>query len=500
MKIKNGISSNEYGIVEKIMDRTLTEANKGSVTAKQDYINLVTKAIVTTPSYSADEDPTTQDAERVLKFNDEMAKATSPDAKFNVARKYGINLNNMSGSQLDEVYESANKLMDPTVVANKGLRNHLTSLWDKTKDERYNIKAKNKFLEKLDEINAKLSQDVIEAVRTKKDEYGDKWVHAFESYIDKNGKQVDKKTFVANMVTKGYSPSEASEMYRHDIDGETDKDEAGLVSMWARAYTEFARPEGELTWLGITGSGNSEARGQQWLVDPASEQSIGTRGAMSVFRDVLSNPNAIFSSGYFSETLPQSDEKAKLIMRTLFEDIIKNPKGKDRPLFDLTYIDIATGDETKAAVNIKIPISYSNKYRKSGKEDGIMSESERLAIEGITVYFDKASAKNIFTQGASMTAPEILMNWDNEIPIDTYPKYTKDVTIKANPTTGMYNVRGQYRRRLRSDGSEEFDSIESDIPMIVNIKDALAQTELYLSQVDEKNKALDNQYKQDNRK
>lgn len=229
--LKNDLSSSERGIVSDIYKATANAAASGDTQAQTDLVAIVDA--MANASMTGDETLSgegrgsevrgsggggltggiTPNQGRALK--EQLANATTLDQKYAIAKKYGGNINELSGTAVDDMYESTIKGMYDRTGGNEVLRPHLDQVWANTASNRRSIEAKNSALEQMDGWYASEAQEVISKAASTGN-YSDFEVDAFESYIDAKGHTVGKEQFVKNMVSKGHSSKVANEMFRGD--------------------------------------------------------------------------------------------------------------------------------------------------------------------------------------------------------------------------------------------------------------------------------------------
>ena len=296
--LKNDLSAAERGVVSEIYKATSTAASQGNTQAQSDLVTIVDA--MANASMVADETLSGQGVgserrgeteqgfsnEQARSVKAQLANATTLDQKYAIAKKYSANINQMSGSAVDDMYVNTIKGMYSRDGGNKVLRTHLDKVWENTSANRRAIEAKNHALEQMDKWYANEATEVISKARST-GEYTDFEVDAFESYINADGNTVTQDEFVSNMVRKGHDAKIASEMFRgdrrlsvgEDYDPETGEIEGGfwsgvgntLASVGDAIWTTAGGATGELfnaiEWAipGFINSGESEDRlGSGW--------------------------------------------------------------------------------------------------------------------------------------------------------------------------------------------------------------------------------------------
>ena len=537
--IRTDLSANEKSIMKQVMDRTSRAADNGDVQAKEDYINMFSNFVaaandnpelIARPSASDEGGGSEMSGKskqigaspEVLAGMNDLAKqinsAQTLDGKYHLAKKFKMNWNWLAGSQVDSFYENTiSDVIKPT-DHNGAMRNYLAPILPTIQSSQQRINAKNLALDQMDQWYAEESKNVITEAAGK-EKYGQEWADAFEAYIDDQGHTVDKATFVSNMKLKGYSEQQAKGLYRADVEDPSgwnfgrlvwnvatgDYTEAikidaqakaaetpGIHDMWKRAFSEFARPEGDRAWYQITGAGDYTAMGQRYTaVDPAQYRSIATMGTMGFLKDALANKDAVFSSGNFTTNLPENSDAVKTMAATLYNDMILMKKGSNRPFLTVTYSDIAASDGNKVGLNIQVNEGYRKKYQGSKNQPGVMGS---LGAEGFTVYLDKNATQNLFTEGTKETHLEKTMKWSGQVTMDMYPDYAKDFKIESDPDNGNYKASGMMMTGLDEQGYPIWDYFENYHSFGTDVNDLVAQYHNLIGNVVNQNKAIENKW------
>lgn len=196
------------------------------------------------------------------------------------------------------------------------------------------------------------------------------------------------------------------------------------------------------------GGGKSAGGGVQYEFNSDSPASLGTRGFLSMYQDALGT-NAIITVGNHGdiksalEAKANSGEMAKMALDQLWQDFRTGnltKAEKENIVGQITYMDIALGNENIVGATIKIPTSYLQRYQKSDK-NVLWADNMKLASEGVSMYVPKATAKNDFT--AAYTNADKPYNYileHNPVVIDV-PNAGK-VTINPRNTDGSLTVIG----------------------------------------------------------
>ena len=510
-KIAN--SSSEFSIIEPALGEIGIAADNGDAQAKEDYVTLITQAMNAAPALG--ENNTSNNT--IAEFKQAMSKAYNTNDKYAIAKKYGNLLPNMTNTQMSTMYETLDRMMDSSKTGNRHLRDYLQDNWDNSIEERRAIKAKNAALVGMDKQFVKMHNNVISRASNEPG-YDKKTIDGFRSYVDENGKIVNKETFVKNMVTRGYRAEEVIGMYdgsetivetpglldrmfgesspfntfgvtlKGNAQNTKKQNSTSIASMYQKAFTQWAKPEG----LGV---GDKYTTAGRYTVDSKAYKSIASIGAASVLAEVM-NEGTIAEKGYFRQTLDgiEDDSDAKQILQTLYQDMITNGSGEDRPIFQLTYSDIAGRDINKVAVNIKLSPKYAEKYKvNTDKGTGLIDDITTVTEQGITVYMDRNKTKNLFTTKANRSPEEVLMDWGGKIEYDSYPQYQKGLTIKKN-SAGGYTAEGSFRTGLDESGNPIFRPHYMNYPN-QNITAVTARYDQLLRQLAIENKQIDNAFK-----
>ena len=519
------MSAGETTVLTEAISRISGAAEAGDPQAKEDYVNIFrnyVNASGTQPERLMGSDDA---AGATLAMNNkqilaELDAAPTLQERYQIAKRAKMDINNIGGSQIDELYQNTiTDMMTPDKSANKSLRNYLQPLWQKTAGLRKKIDAKQNVLGQMDDAYAQEVKEVIQTARTK-EKYKD-LADVFDAYSDGDGHPVDRPTFIRNMVSKGRSVEEAEQLY----DGKYEMDPAGFWSyagvaaatvtglgalgggaaaygllvpdeedytsihdLFASAYSDLVEPKGNEAWLALTGGSDQYANGQRFeRVDPAEYKSLGTKASISVLKDAFQN-GAIFDAGYFTDEIPEgSDDDAKNFMKIVYNSMITETKGKARPILDVTYSGIAGGTSDKVGVNIKVSnYDYLKRYAGSAKNAGpamnVFDDLQPLMDDGVTIYMDKDKANNLFTQGTSKSSYEVLMEHNKSIDMDAHPDYTKDMKFEFDETTGQYKLHGLVKGYNKETGQEEWKYRYVPVSSGAKLDDAVMASETKLNE------------------
>lgn len=542
--VRTDLSAAERNIFSSIKERTLKAAESGDPMAKEDYVNLVQNYIAATQSDrenidyvgSGDsengnipESGRTTTPSNVAKYRNlstRLANAKTMDEKYIIAKEANLDPTAIAGGQVDVLYESTMANMMNPENGNDSMRDYLAPVWKQSAGLRRQIQAKNRVLEQMDANHASESRDVIKSARSSNN-FSPDMIDALESYVDDKGYTVNKETFVANMVAKGYDADEAGSLYRGDVEEpgiwdwirpdnfmssvglarmkdlwerEEQEGTPGIHDLWRQVYTSYAKPNSDTAWLGITGGGDETSIGQRYaVVDPGKFKSVATQGTVGFIADGVKSGNAVFDFGGFKESLPENSEEAKELMSIVYRDMLTQQKGASRPLLDVTYSNIAASDANKVGMNIKFNQSYINKYKGSKDEAGpTRNRVNQLMTEGITIYMDKSATNNIFTEGAKRTANEVLMQTTGEINFDQAPDHVREFKVESDPESGYYKASGMINSGIRDDGTTKWQYMEKYYPYNSNVDGIVAEVDGFIEEITNQNKALEKQWMYNN--
>lgn len=515
-------------LTQNALQRGSAAADNGDVQAKEDYVRLVEEfanARNIAEQNVAFNQPYSEVTGKAIPptVNNKLESAISVfknantlDQKYAAAKRVSghIDLDQIPGSQIDQIYEKVlSKMLDPKVKENKVMREYLTPLRKNAAKNGvfWQIQARDLALQQMDNMYAEQAKSVIGSARMR-EEFGDTWADAFASYIDPNGYVVDENTFISNMRAKGYDPEVASNLYKMDVKepkgwdlwnrafGSAQKAKdiktqnkakgEGIHQKWKRAVAMFAKPQGDKVWL-VSGAGDKVARGQNYVADPQFPASPGLQGSVGIIRDALHNQQAVFSMGGFSESLPETEDDAAVIAKTLLTDLYTMQEDKDRPILDVTYSHIAASREDMVGLNIKLNPSYTKKYKGTENNKGLMPDQAALTSEGLTIYVPKNETHNTFTEGTKGTALDKSMQWGGPLKLDHEPDYAKNFTITPDPNTGAYNVSGMIRSGHDDEGDPNWEYFSYVEPNDINVTDMVIKYQNFIDYVVEQHQAYE---------
>ena len=516
--MRSDLSINEKMIMGEAISRAAAAADNGDVQAKEDYVSVVKalisaankgSGIIGVPNEALDPNTGKYTAPKPLYGKREYAMAANAlngaktvDEAYAYARAIGgmLKLDEISGTQIDHIYnKSVSKMLDPSIEGNAVLRDYLSPMRNKqqTINAQRLIATKQAALSNIDKWYAEEAKGVVTAsaaVNT----FGPNWSDAFSAYIDNEGYVVDEETFVNKMFQMNYNPELARAMYRGDIGGNE-----GIHQKWKRAFTTLAKPSGDRTWLGVQGMGDEAVMGQNYpVVDPKNYRSTAMLGVTSFLNDAFANSETLFSIGGFRETLSVernngqvsledgNSDVAKQIANTLMSDLSTMTDDEDRPILNITYSDIAGGDGTKVGLNIKFNQKYLDQYKGTDKKPGLM-EDTNLMYEGLTIYVDKSTASNLFTQSSKQSDLEKTMKWTGKLDFRQYPEYVKNFNVVSDPSTGNYKVSGHLMTGYNENNNPLWQYHEMSYPASTDLNDLVKRYDMLLQQVADKNKGFE---------
>mgnify|MGYP003418211603 CR=1 FL=1 len=485
--VLQGMSSGESVIVNDFYNRSVTAAKGHDITAQKDVVEMTRTAVYASGDYNL-----------IEKFEEDMkGKAISEKFKIATGAKYKVNLDQTSSLTLDKLYRYTSEVTDSKKsIDNKALRPYLNDFWKTHMQTKRTVDARSLILSQVEGNYAKTVNDVVGAVRVK---YGKEEADVLRAYIGPNGRPNDINTFVTEMMKRGYDEDDAVDMYAVDPDDYGDDDM--VQYKLGKYFTEFGKVEGDQAWLDVPGSGNEYSLGNQYTVDFARTGSVGYYGTKGFINDALNSSTAKFYVGGIGEENPKDNATARAAIQILADDARRNYKldDKSRPQFTVTYANQAgINNPNQVALNIKIPEYYSKEY-KGSDGDGTMANMKELATNGVTIVVDKKEANNIFTQGATLTAPEILLRRTGRIDYDMYPEYLQNFGIVSNKQTGMYEVGGKVRVGLDGDGKDVWEGFALSFPYLEDTSNMIAKVDTFVASVIDGSFKDDELYKLNNR-
>ena len=428
---------------------------------------------------------------------------------------------NISGTALDNIYNDfALPLMDQSKGFNSANRNYLGNLWVTSADQRKDIQNKNSLLQDMGEWYINESNNVIQNMKAS--ESTEPYAYLMNLFIDpQTGAKRSAGEFASNYMNM-YKYHRGSmtmdELYQRGLDlysGEADiSDHVGprgeledmtLSELWAKSFSEHMSPDGGAIALGLIGSDSNAAMGLNFpAVDPSKFASSGTMNTISMFQDVYTagEENYKIKIGGPSEALPGStDANAEAFFDQLYKDMInmKDADNNKRPILNVTYQDIAGGNEEWTALNVKVNSPYLSQYLGSEKAPGLTRGiDEKLRTDGFTIYLNKSNAQNGFRMGVDKSPVEQTMYYTGKYDFDAYPEYTRDLRLTPNPDGG-YLLKGQVMSGYKEDGTKDWNPIYVPYTSLAtDPTSVVAEVNAWLDQIATGNDYMTTQYNNEN--
>jgi len=497
--------ASDYMFAEGEAEGSMAGVNIGNNNARlqQDdasaFANLLTKA--------QNQAQRQQQGEAKKQLASQLRNAKTVDEQFAILQNYNMDLNKLQGEQVDAMYTNTIKnMMDMGDKTNVALREYLDPIWQSTKDMRDNIAARDIALDQMNDYVASQTEKIAAGVAANFDDrtmlIGDAefWGDAINSYVKDDGSVASEEEFVETMFrVYNHQPYMSRKIYRGDkVKTKEDSDMGarfdtalesvgsgfasgfglwgkwedqeynlnehavggrsnyGIHDVYKRAFHAYADPPVASANAGLFGRGNEVAMATKYEMDPAAYRSVATQGTIQLVEDALDTDGSIFASGGFS-TAYFPDDDMKRLARNYLEEI-KTNSGKDRVISDVTYSNIAMNNRNMVALNIKVPESFSKKFKGSkddpGPTRGIMGD---LAEDGFTIVLPKSATTNVFTQGAKTTPQEWLMANRGYIDYDQYPRYANN--MKLTSKDGKYVLTGNLMTGVNDNGRAQYQAI-----------------------------------------
>ena len=198
------------------------------------------------------------------------------------------------------------------------------------------------------------------------------------------------------------------------------------------------------------GGGTSAGGGVIFEFDSDSPAALGTRGLNTFYNDAQ-NTTAIWTIGNYAtkeeatKNMALNGANAKIAVDQLMHDLrVGNltKAEKANVVGQIMYMDVALGDKNMVGTTIKFPPSWLKKYQDSAKEI-TWADDTRLSSEGISMYVDKKTAKNEFTETFKMKPYDYILQHDNaKISYDMGNDHTSTLTINPRNPDGSFSVIG----------------------------------------------------------
>jgi hypothetical protein len=542
--VRSDLSKHEASLFNQMLERAKAEGDLGDIQAKEDYVNMFLSYYnglyeeneqFNLGGGLADGDiqPTEVSKQGNFAEYDKLVRginnATTAEEKYQIAKKANIDLNKLSGSGIDFIYDnSLSKMMDPKDKKAKLRKNLYESILVKNPNVVQEIRYKNKVFKDFEDIYTKQVNQVIADSRTGAFKNS---VPLFEALMNPTtGKVRSESDFVSALKANRGSVKDADlrdelndlsdenirEIYNGTYEDIEDFinlsfDELGwtedvqLRDIWKVAYTEYVKPEGNKAL--VPGAGDEYARGHKFTnVDPDHVNSNGMKGATTFMKDVVKTNDAVVDLNTFKNNIPDLAESTIQQNKAMVQQILTGItyyKGKDyRPYFDVTFTNVAGSNSNYAGMNIKVTNpAFFDKYKGVKDNRGPLFENrEKIMSEGITMYLPKSEADpyNFFVQNSKRNNVHKLLDWQGSIDLDQYGynPYVKDMKVVRN-SDGTYSVDGAYRVGVTTEGKEEFDSYLGKTKYMpnANISEIMKDIHEHVMKVTEMNLAVDEKLK-----
>jgi len=198
------------------------------------------------------------------------------------------------------------------------------------------------------------------------------------------------------------------------------------------------------------GGGTSAGGGVMFEFNSDSPAALGTRGLNTFYNDAQ-NTTAIWSIGNHGTKeeamadMGENGDNAKIAMDQLMHDLRTGnltKAEKENVVGQIMYMDVALGDKNMAGTTIKFPPSWLKKYQGSATEQ-TWADNTRLSSEGVSMYVDKKTAKNDFTETFKMKPYDYILQHDNaKIAYDMGNGHKSEITINPRNPDGSFTVIG----------------------------------------------------------
>lgn len=229
---------------------------------------------------------------------------------------------------------------------------------------------------------------------------------------------------------------------------EGDVPSTNIYELYKTGWSKYASPAGVPSYMKGAGSGATEKQMVFPTVDPAEAMSVANIGMNGFIKDVLQagDVSRRVAMGGMTSELPEMGSNAETlaILNQYYTDFVTrtNPKDKSRPIFNMSYQNIAGGSEDWTALNIKVDDAYAKQFVGTEKNPGLFyNKRDKLTQNGMTLYLKKDAANNMLYKNARKTSLDGAMDWAGQVAITDYPETAKNLVIKKKPTGG-YTVTG----------------------------------------------------------
>lgn len=366
---------------------------------------------------------------------------------------------NISGNIIDTIYEEVvTPLWNQSNEGNQVNRDYLNTVWQSQTNQNYRneIRSKNAVLESITQFKINSYDKVMGGIRATQ---GEGAANIMEMYINPETgsprsrmefQDLFAKDFVENGQGSYEEGSRWGEMaYEGDSIAKTILAHTNVafavvsnkISMyslndvWAKAFTEYAIPEGQVTGWGV---GSKEVQRVMFnRVDPVAFQSEGYMNTMSFLKESLAaTPEQLkVAIGSDMSSIPDdTNDTIQSFISQIYNDALtyRDPKDENRPVFSVGYQRIAGGDDKWTALNIKLNNQYINKLVGTENNKGLLYGVDMT--NGLTLFLDKdAGSNNAFYKATSGTDFEKVIKYSGEYKFDSFPEYYPDATMTATP-------------------------------------------------------------------
>lgn len=277
------------------------------------------------------------------------------------------------------------------------------------------------------------------------------------------------KDYVRDYLTANpYSSVEDAMKAYNEMDQKYDKfyNEGNVVGKDAQgkpvALVKSTAGSSNFSYLG---GGKSAGGGVMYEFNSENPAALGTKGLVTLYDDALQS-GSIWTIGNHATvdaanaSMGMDGDKAKQAMQQLMSDLRTGnltKAEKENIQGQIMYMDLALSDKNKVGATIKFPTSWLQRYQKSAKDENEWADDMRLATEGVSMYVNKNTAKNLFTQSFREQPYDYIVNYMN---------YTIDVpnggkvTVNKRHSDGSITVTGNvYRYVLDKAGQLVLDPL-----------------------------------------
>jgi len=321
-----------------------------------------------------------------------------------------------------------------------------------------------------------------------------------EALMKYDGLEKEEHPILGGMISNAVIPG-AGGLF-DTLRGKTvlDKEVQGsnIYDIYKRGWSRYASPGGVPGYMAGAGSQAVEKQMVFPTVDPAEALSVATMGTNAYFKDILqADPESRrISLGGMAGVLPESGTTSGnlAIINQLYSDLVTrtNPKDKNRPIFNVSFQNIAGGDANWMALNIKIDDTYAKQFIGTEKNPGIFYDKRTaLQTNGMTMYLKKTAATNMFYKNAEKTSIDNAIDWAGEIKIDDYPAISKNISVKRKSNGGV-SLSGSILAGINEEtGDQEWEPLDLDYPnSSTKVQDVVTQVRNMLASVKPGNEYL----------